>query len=130
MRIDAEYGDLMLGRSADLLHELFKISSWVEPTLISTRIRVGFGAIGEMNRITEPSSMNNGTDSTSGFRLGKFSIDEHRPMKVIVIGAGVSGILSGIRSVASSSSSCPNIIYAANSSIVRTGSLSMSLTSI
>lgn len=31
------------------------------------------------------------------FTLGDFSIDEYRPIKVIVIGAGFSGILAGIR---------------------------------
>ncbi|KAI0027324.1 hypothetical protein K488DRAFT_61956 [Vararia minispora EC-137] len=31
------------------------------------------------------------------FRSGDFSIDDYRPMKVICIGAGVSGILAGIR---------------------------------
>ncbi len=29
--------------------------------------------------------------------LGAFAIDEYRPIKVIVIGAGFSGILAGIR---------------------------------
>ena len=31
------------------------------------------------------------------FSLGEFSIDENRPIKVIVIGAGFSGIIAGIR---------------------------------
>lgn len=31
------------------------------------------------------------------FNLGDFSIDEYRPMKVIIIGAGFSGITAGIR---------------------------------
>ncbi|TBU38967.1 FAD/NAD(P)-binding domain-containing protein [Dichomitus squalens] len=31
------------------------------------------------------------------FTLGRFSIDEYKPIKVIVIGAGFSGILAGIR---------------------------------
>ena len=34
------------------------------------------------------------------FTLGNFTIDEYRPIKVIVIGAGFSGILAGIRCVA------------------------------
>ena len=33
------------------------------------------------------------------FALGGFSIDEYKPIKVIVIGAGFSGILAGIRCV-------------------------------
>lgn len=37
------------------------------------------------------------TNAQNGFRLGDFSVDEGRPMKVIVIGAGMSGILAGIR---------------------------------
>ena len=32
-------------------------------------------------------------------KLGDFSIDEYRPFKVIVIGAGFSGIAAGIRYV-------------------------------
>ena len=31
--------------------------------------------------------------------FGEFSVDEYRPMKVIVIGAGAGGILAGVRSV-------------------------------
>ena len=38
-----------------------------------------------------------GPQAQDGFRLGDFSIDEGRPMRVIVIGAGISGILAGIR---------------------------------
>lgn len=30
-------------------------------------------------------------------KLGDFSIDEYRPIKVICIGAGFSGIIAGIR---------------------------------
>ena len=33
------------------------------------------------------------------FTLGDFAIDEYKPIKVIVIGAGFSGILAGIRCV-------------------------------
>ncbi len=32
-------------------------------------------------------------------KLGDFAIDEYRPIKVLVIGAGFSGILAGIRYV-------------------------------
>lgn len=39
------------------------------------------------------------SQDTSGFELGQFSIDEYRPMKIIVIGAGFSGIAAGIRFV-------------------------------
>ena len=35
----------------------------------------------------------------SSFRLGDFSIDEYKPIKVVCIGAGFSGILAGIRRV-------------------------------
>lgn len=31
------------------------------------------------------------------FTLGDFCIDEYRPVKVIVIGAGFSGITAGVR---------------------------------
>ena len=34
---------------------------------------------------------------TQGFTTGIFSIDEYRPMKIIAIGAGMSGILAAIR---------------------------------
>ena len=33
------------------------------------------------------------------YSLGQFAIDEDRPMKVVVIGAGYSGIAAGIRYV-------------------------------
>lgn len=33
----------------------------------------------------------------TAFRLGDFSIDDCRPMKVVVIGAGFTGIIAGIR---------------------------------
>ena len=35
--------------------------------------------------------------STLPFIPGDFSIDEYRPLKVIVVGAGFSGIAAGIR---------------------------------
>ncbi|TFY58142.1 hypothetical protein EVJ58_g6594 [Rhodofomes roseus] len=41
--------------------------------------------------------MTNGQASESGFKLGDFSIDEHKPIKVVCIGAGFSGIIAGIR---------------------------------
>lgn len=34
---------------------------------------------------------------SQGFETGSFSIDEYRPMKVVCIGAGFSGIVAGIR---------------------------------
>lgn len=37
----------------------------------------------------------------SSFSLGDWSIDEYKPMKIAVIGAGFSGILAGIRCVKS-----------------------------
>ncbi|PSR70636.1 hypothetical protein PHLCEN_2v13496 [Hermanssonia centrifuga] len=36
-------------------------------------------------------------DEYPAFDLGDFPIDDHRPFKVIVIGAGASGIHAGIR---------------------------------
>ncbi|KLO07105.1 FAD/NAD-binding domain-containing protein [Schizopora paradoxa] len=36
-------------------------------------------------------------NGANGFKLGDFSIDEGRPLRVVVIGAGISGILAGIR---------------------------------
>lgn len=33
------------------------------------------------------------------FKLGDFSIDKHKPIKVVCIGAGYSGIIAGIRYV-------------------------------
>ncbi|KAF9566936.1 FAD/NAD(P)-binding domain-containing protein [Agrocybe pediades] len=41
--------------------------------------------------------MDNQAKDTSSFRLGEFCIDEARPMKVVIIGAGYSGIVAGIR---------------------------------
>ncbi|KAI0920001.1 hypothetical protein AcV5_001930 [Taiwanofungus camphoratus] len=35
--------------------------------------------------------------SEKKFQLGSFSIDEYKPLKVVVIGAGFSGIIAGIR---------------------------------
>ncbi|KAI0720647.1 FAD/NAD-P-binding domain-containing protein [Fomitopsis betulina] len=37
------------------------------------------------------------TAPESSFKLGDFSIDEHKPIKVVCIGAGYSGIIAGIR---------------------------------
>ncbi|KAI0763010.1 FAD/NAD(P)-binding domain-containing protein [Fomes fomentarius] len=62
---------------------------------------------GGFSRLAKPSTptklQDNGTVPTAGkpdidtFTLGDFAIDEYRPIKVIVIGAGFSGILAGIR---------------------------------
>ena len=43
----------------------------------------------------DPAPAANGDEET--FKLGQFSIDEYRPMKIIAVGAGMSGILAGIR---------------------------------
>lgn len=45
-------------------------------------------------------SVKNGTDTPrleQSLELGDFSIDEYRPFKVIIVGAGFSGIAAGIR---------------------------------
>lgn len=44
---------------------------------------------------TQPAT--NGHAADGGLKLGDFSIDEHRPIKVVCIGAGFSGIIAGIR---------------------------------
>ena len=41
----------------------------------------------------------NGNTPPAPFTLGDFCIDEYEPIKVIVIGAGFSGLLAGIRYV-------------------------------
>ncbi|KZT22657.1 FAD/NAD(P)-binding domain-containing protein [Neolentinus lepideus HHB14362 ss-1] len=46
----------------------------------------------------EPTSIPNGVNgTTSHYQLGDFSIDEYRPIKVVCIGAGFSGVAAGIR---------------------------------
>lgn len=48
------------------------------------------------------------------FELGEFAIDEYRPIKVICVGAGFTGILAGIRYVSRFSRSLNSgIIYIA-----------------
>ena len=39
------------------------------------------------------------TPAASKFTLGPFSVDEPHPIKVVVIGAGYSGIIAAIRGV-------------------------------
>ena len=51
---------------------------------------------GGLSRIP-PSAKGDDVPPDGRFTLGDFSIDEYRPIKVIVIGAGFSGILAGIR---------------------------------
>lgn len=46
-----------------------------------------------VSELSETSPPPNGTP----FKLGDFCIDEYRPLKVVVIGTGFSGILAGIR---------------------------------
>ncbi|KAH9486428.1 Putative sterigmatocystin biosynthesis monooxygenase stcW [Psilocybe cubensis] len=41
--------------------------------------------------------MNNNVKAQPAFKLGEFSIDDPRPIKVAIIGAGHSGIVAGIR---------------------------------
>ena len=42
----------------------------------------------------------NSTANTDGtFAVGDFSLDEYRPIRVAVIGAGISGIVAGVRYV-------------------------------
>ena len=54
----------------------------------------GFSRIPPSVNAHEPEPQDDGR-----FTLGSFSIDEYKPIKVIVIGAGFSGILAGIRCV-------------------------------
>lgn len=52
----------------------------------------------ETNKLHGQQNGVNGTSGHSnGYKLGNFCIDEYRPMRVVCIGAGFSGILAGIR---------------------------------
>lgn len=56
--------------------------------------------MGEYPESTSSTSLHgspNGSQLNDDFKLGTFSIDEYRPIKVVVIGAGFSGIIAGIR---------------------------------
>lgn len=46
------------------------------------------------NHINMPHSE---STTSQAFKLGSFAIDQPRPMRVVVIGAGYSGIIAGIR---------------------------------
>ena len=43
--------------------------------------------------------LNDASPTVDAFPLGEFSIDEHKPIKVVVIGAGFSGVIAGVRYV-------------------------------
>ena len=49
------------------------------------------------SRTSAPEKAASDASSSYTFDLGDFSIDEYDPVKVIVIGAGFSGIIAGIR---------------------------------
>ena len=49
----------------------------------------------EPNIITP--SLNGATEAQTGIPFGDFAMDDYKPIKVIVIGAGMCGILAGIR---------------------------------
>ncbi|CDO72702.1 hypothetical protein BN946_scf184985.g122 [Trametes cinnabarina] len=49
---------------------------------------------GGLSRPSEPKSV---SPESAPYTLGEFCIDEYRPIKVIVVGAGFSGITAGIR---------------------------------
>lgn len=53
--------------------------------------------LGQTDQVKQPEATipNVAQDDLSG--MHDFSIDEYRPMKVVIIGAGFSGILAGIR---------------------------------
>ena len=53
------------------------------------------------SRTSAPEKAASDASSSYTFDLGDFSIDEYDPVKVIVIGAGFSGIIAGIRCVSS-----------------------------
>ena len=48
---------------------------------------------------SRPSQADDAQASVDTFPLGQFSIDEHQPIKVVVIGAGFSGVIAGVRYV-------------------------------
>lgn len=45
--------------------------------------------------VSDPAKAN--VQPGSDFELGDFAIDDYRPVKIIAIGAGMSGILASIR---------------------------------
>jgi hypothetical protein len=45
-------------------------------------------------------------DGGRKFRLSDFAVDEYRPIKVVAIGAGFSGIIAGIRFVVHTVNPC------------------------
>ncbi|EMD35981.1 hypothetical protein CERSUDRAFT_96205 [Gelatoporia subvermispora B] len=50
-----------------------------------------------MSNRSSYSETSNGARTHPDFKLGEFCIDEDRPMRVVVVGAGFSGIIAGIR---------------------------------
>ncbi|KAJ8480894.1 hypothetical protein ONZ51_g6367 [Trametes cubensis] len=50
-----------------------------------------------MNHLDTSNHKSDNGSPASAFTLGDFCIDEYKPIKVIVIGAGISGLLAGIR---------------------------------
>lgn len=60
------------------------------------RLRELFASDSQDGDATTPPGAETGAPDT-GFKLGEFPIDDYKPMKIIAIGAGMSGILAGIR---------------------------------
>ena len=56
----------------------------------------GFSRVAADPLPSDPSVCSN-VAAAKRFKLGDFAVDEYRPIRVIVIGAGFSGILAGIR---------------------------------
>ena len=75
------------------VHHVLNASTTVQPS--SDRPATANGVNGaQTNGVNGHTSLNG---QAAEFKLGEFSIDEYRPIKVVVIGTGFSGITAGIR---------------------------------
>ena len=71
------------------------------------------GGISRVAKAPVDAKTNSNPTTKETFKLGDFAVDEYKPVRVIVIGAGFSGILAGIRQVQPS----PNPAAVAESTI-------------
>ena len=55
------------------------------------------GGISRVAKAPVDPQTNSNPTANETFKLGDFAVDEYKPVRVIVIGAGFSGILAGIR---------------------------------
>ena len=96
LRID---GKPITGVGPDILSPLSPFSPITEDTLSPLSPLGDNQLLDATDKVEEPITQSKSEKTAAAFKLSSACIDEDRPMRIVVIGAGFTGITAGIRYV-------------------------------